>query len=96
MEETEGVYEASPEELRELTTLLVGEAGMAPIALGVLQVNLLVCYVEVSTDDHGLHLVKPYEIGTEGVLPRHAVVEAPEVVLGVRYVHRDEVVVLVL
>ena len=53
-------------------------------------------YIEVAADDDGFLRIQPLEVRAEGVLPRHAVVEATEVVLRIRRVHRDEVEVGIL
>ena len=90
VEGAEGVDEAAAEQLAELRALLVGEAGIAAVGLRVFQVYLLVGHVEVAAEDDGFLTVEVHEVGTEVVVPRHAVVEALEAVLRVGRVAVDE------
>lgn len=83
VEVAEGVGEACGEQLAELLPLLVGEARVAPVGLGVLQVNLLVGHVHVAADDDGLPRVEFLQIAAELVFPLHAVVQPPQFVLRV-------------
>ena len=94
VEVTERVGETCVEQLLELGTLLVGEACVLAVALRVLQVDFLMGDVHVAADDDGLAGVEPQEIVAEGVLPRHAVVQATEAVLRIGRVdgHEEEVV----
>ena len=77
----ESVDEACIQKLLQLAALFVSEARIAAVGLGVLQVDLLVRYIEVAADDDRLLRIQPLEVRAEGILPRHAVVEATEVVL---------------
>ena len=90
VEVAEGIDEACIQKLLQLAALFVSEACIAAVGLGVLQVNLLVRYIEVAADDDGLLRIQPLEVRAEGVFPGHAVVEATEVVLRIRCVDRNE------
>ena len=92
----ESVDEACIQKLLQLAALFVSEARIAAVGLGVLQVDLLVRYIEIPADDDGLLRIQPLEVRAEGVFPRHAVVEATEVILRIRRVHCDEVEVGIL
>ena len=90
IEPAEAVGKASLQKLGELGPLLIGEAGVAHIGLGVFQVDLLVGHVHIAADDHGLLGVQPLQVGAEIVLPLHAVVDALELVLGVGRIDRHQ------
>ena len=60
------------------------------VRLGILEVYLLVCHVQVSADDDGLPCVELLEVCAEVVLPRHAVVQSAQLVLRVGGVDRHE------
>ena len=79
----EGVGKAGGLELAHLFALLVGEAGVAAVALGVLEVDFFLGHVHVAADDHGLLLVQVKEVGAQGVFPLHAEVDSAELFLGV-------------
>ena len=58
----EGVDEACIQKLLQLAALFVSEACIAAVGLRVLQVDLLVRYIEVATDDDGLLRIQPLEV----------------------------------
>ena len=95
VEKAEAVGKARGQQLGKLPALLIGEARVAHVLLGVFQVDLLVGHVHVPADDHGFALVQFAEIGPEVVLPAHAVVDALEPVLGVGGIDADQVKVRV-
>ena len=88
------VHEPGRQQLGHLRPLLVGEAGVHPVRLGVLQVDFLVRHVHVAADDDGLLLVQRLQETAEVVLPRHAVVQPPQPVLTVRRIDIHQVEVL--
>ena len=96
VEVAEGVREAGGEQLRHLAALLVGEAGVEVVGLGVFEVYLLVRDVHVPADDDGLLAVQRHQVRAEGVLPLHAVGKPLQLVLGVRRVDAHEVELLEL
>lgn len=89
----ERIEEARSEELREFAALFISKAGIVMIRLRVLEVDFRMGDIEVAADDDGLFRVESREIGTEGVLPLHAVGEALETALGIRRVDRHEIAV---
>ena len=95
MLEAPGIGEAGGQQLGELAPLLVGEAGVAPVGLGVFQVDLLMGHVQVPAVDHGLDRVELLHVFAQGVLPAHAEVDPLEPVLGVRGVAGEQVEILV-
>ncbi len=100
MQQAERVGEARIQKLGELPALLVGKARGPAVGTGILQVDLLMGHVEIATHHHGLRLarfaarqdtrLKPLAEVAEGVVPFHAVVDAGQLVLGVRRVHVHE------
>ena len=57
MERAVGIAEATRKQIAELLALLVGKAGIMTIGLGVLDVDFLVGYIQVATEDDGFLLV---------------------------------------
>ena len=90
----EGVDESAGQQVAEGLALFVGKAGIHPVALGVLQVYLLVGHIQVATKDDGLLAVQSLQIAAEGVFPRQAVLQPLQSVLRVGRVaaHQEEVV----
>ena len=90
MQVAEGVHEARFQQARHLLPLLVGEAGVLPVRLRVLQVDLLMRHVQVPAEHHGLLRVQFRQPAAEVVLPPHPVVQPFQAVLGVGHVGVDE------
>ena len=90
VEEAEAVRKAAAEQRGELLALLIGKAGIAAVALGVLQVYLLVRHIHIATDYDGFLLVQCQQIAAEGILPRHAEVQAPQLFLRVGRIDGDQ------
>ena len=57
IEGAEGVNEATSQEVAELLALFVGKTGIHAVALGILEVYLLMRNVQVATQDDGLLFV---------------------------------------
>lgn len=72
----EAIGKASGQELAETLALFGSEACVLPIAFRVLQVNLLVGNIEVTTQHQGLATVQVAQVCSEVYIPRFAVVEA--------------------
>ena len=87
----EGVNESAAEQGGELLALFVGESCIAAVALGVLQVDFLMCHVHVAAHDDGLLGVELLQVGLEIVFPPHAVVEPSESVLGVGCIYAYQI-----
>lgn len=87
---TEGVDKASLQQLPEARTFLWGKACILLIALGVLEVNLLVRYVEVPTQDEGLAGSQAFEVRTEGHIPALAVFQTHQPPSGIGDIGCDQ------
>ena len=87
---SERIRKATGQQVAELLALLVGKAGIHAVALGVLQVDLLVGHVQVATEDHGFLGVEALQVTAEGILPRHAILQALQSVLRVRRITADK------
>ena len=96
IEQSEGVGKAALEQDAELCTLLVGEACVHSVGLGVLEIDLGVRDVKISTHHHRLAPVKSHKVLPEGILPLHSVIEPRKLVLGVGGIHRHDKAVLKL
>ena len=79
----EAVGKPGRQQLGHLGPLLVGKACAHPVGLCVLDVHFGVGYVQVAAQDHRLFRVQPQQVGAEGVLPGHAVVQPLQPVLAV-------------
>ena len=88
--EAETVGKSRCEQLAELGAFLVGKASVVAVGLGILDVDLLMSHIEVAAEDDGLLGVEALKVGTEGILPRHAVVEALQTVLRVGRIAADQ------
>ena len=76
--------------------LLVGEAGVHAVSLGVFQVDLLMGHVQIAAVDHRLFGVQLHKVLPDIVLPFHAVVKAGQLILGVGSIAAHQIEVLVL
>ena len=83
MQPAEGVRKARIQQLGHLAALLIGEARIHAVGLGVLEVDLLMGHVQIAAQQHGLDLIELLQIRPEVVLPLHAVVQSLQAVLGV-------------
>ena len=83
VEMAEGVYKARFQHMGHFGTLLVGEACIFPVGLGILQINLFVGHIQISTVDDGFFLIKALYIVEKIILPFHAVIQSGKAVLGV-------------
>ena len=72
----EGVGKAGGQQGGHLFPLLVAEAGVVPVGLGIFQVHLLMGHVQVAAVHHGLFPVQLQKIRPQIVLPLHPVIEA--------------------
>ena len=91
MHEAESICETTSEQASHLLSLLVGEPGVAAVALRILDVDLLVRHVHVAADDHWLSLVQIVQIGLEVTLPLHAIFQAAQAVLAVRRIDANQI-----
>ena len=89
--ETEAVSKASSEQFAELGTFLISKASIMTVGLGILDINLFMSHIQVTTKDNGFLLIETLEIGTEGIFPRHAIIETFQAILRIRCVTADEV-----
>ena len=75
MQQAEGVGETAVEQHRHLLALLIGEARVVAVGLGIFDIDLLVCHVHIATDDDRFLIVECQKEVPEVVLPLHAVVK---------------------
>ena len=76
MQVAEGVHKAGVQVFGKALPFLVGEAGVAPVGLGIFQVDLLMGHVQVPTGDDGLGLCQIGQMGAEGFIPLQAEINA--------------------
>ena len=96
IEDPEGVGKAGGKKLGHLSPLLVGEAGVAPVRLVVLEVDFLVGDVHIAADNDGLFLIEGAKVLSKAVFPVHSVVKALKVPPGVGGIYVNEVKIRVL
>ena len=87
----ERIRKACGEQFGHLAALLVGEACVLAVGLGVLEVNFLMRDIHIAAHDDRLLRIQLYQILAEGILPRHAVIQALEFILRVGRIHGNEV-----
>ena len=87
----EGVCESVFEPICELSPFLVGESGVHTVGLGILEVNLLMRHVEVTTYDDRLFGVESLYICEEVILPPHSIFKSLETVLGIRHIYAHKI-----
>ena len=71
------------EQCLEASALLICKPRVLPIGLRILQINLLMCHIHISTHHHGLLLVQLHYIVHKISLPCHAVVQPFQSFLGI-------------
>lgn len=91
IEDTEGISEARRKEFAEFSAFLIRESCFADIGFGVLEINLLFCYIQVAAQDHRFYGIKLNHISAQSILKFHAVVDAGKSFLGIRGVAGDEI-----
>ena len=91
---TESVDKTAVEEFCEFTALFIGETRIAPVGLGVLEVDLLVGHVHVAAYNNRLAAVETAHIVTENRLPLHTVVEACKLCLSVGGIDSHQIIVI--
>lgn len=74
VELAEAVDEPGRQQLAEALSLLGGEACIFLVPLGVFQVNLQVCDVEIAAQYQGLLHVKLAQVGLEVYVPGFAII----------------------
>ena len=90
-EDSEGVDETGIDEVLEALALLVGEALLAAVGLGVGEIQLGMRDIQVAAEDHGLLLLQQLAVGKEGRVPvLVAQCQPAEVFLGIGGIHRDD------
>ena len=90
----EGIGKAAGEQLGHLGPLLVGEARVHAVGLGVFQVDLLMGHVQVAAVDHRLLAVQLQQVRPDIVLPLHAVVQPGQLILGVGGIAAHQIKIL--
>lgn len=96
MKIAEAIGEACRQKLGHLAALLIGEACVADIRLGVFDIYFVVRDVEVTRVNYRLFLIEGAEICAHIILKFHTVIYALEAVLGVGNISRYEVKLLEL
>ena len=81
--ETESVRKTGFQKFSEAVTLLIGETGIAPVAGGILQINLVVGHVQIAADNHGFGLIQKTESFPESLVPFQPVIDSGQFLLGV-------------
>ena len=83
MQHAEAVGKACVQQFGHFAALLIGKACAHVVGLVVLDVDLPVGHVQIAAQDHRLFRIQRQQVGPEGVLPLHAVVQPLQAVLAV-------------
>ncbi|MNV47235.1 hypothetical protein D3C71_1390950 [compost metagenome] len=85
----ECIDETGFQQLGHFAPLLIREARIAHICLGVLQIDFTMRHIEIPAYDYGLVPVELLEIFPEPVLPLHPVSQPRKIAARVRSIHID-------
>ena len=96
MEKAERVGKSTLEHHSEFFALLVRKSSVTTVGFRIFQVDFLMRHVQVAAEHHGLSGIEVEDVAAEGVVPRHAIVQAPQFVLRVGGVDGDEIKVVKL
>ena len=77
----EGVGKAVGQQMTELGALLVGKARIMTVGLGILDIDLLMGHIQVTTETDGFPDIQSLEVGQKSILPRHAIIETFQTIL---------------
>ena len=83
VQQAEAVGKACVQQFGHLAALLIGKACTHVVGLVVFDVDLPVGHVQIAAQDHRLLRVQRQQVGPEGILPLHAVVQPLQAVLAV-------------
>ena len=83
MQHTEAVGKAGIQQLGHFSAFLIGKACAHAVGLCIFDVDLRMGHVQVPAQDHRLFRIQRQQVGAEGVLPFHAVVQTLQPVLTV-------------
>lgn len=71
----EGINKAHLLEVIHTGPLLIREARIFPVRLGIFQIDFLMGYIQVSAENHRLFLFQLLQVGTKIRLPFHSVIQ---------------------
>ena len=91
----EAVRKAAAEQHSEGFPFFVGESGIAPVGGRILQVDFLVCHIQIAADDDGFAFVQFVQISPEGRIPFHPVVKPCKSTLGGGCVAGDQIEIII-
>ena len=74
IEVAESIRKTCIQQVRELRPLLISETRIMTIRLGILDVNLLMRHIQVTTKDHRFLGIQTLQISPEVILPRHTII----------------------
>ena len=92
VQHTEAVGKAGIQQLGHFSAFLIGKACAHAVGLCIFDVDLRMGHVQVPAQDHRLFRIQRQQVGAEGVLPFHAVVQTlqPVLTVGGVAVHQPE------
>ena len=96
VQHTEAVGKAGIQQLGHFSAFLIGEACAHAVGLCIFDVDLRMGHIQVPAQDHRLFRIQRQQIGAEGVLPFHAVVQTLQPVLTVGGIAAHQIEVRVL
>ena len=91
VQHTEAVGKAGIQQLGHFSAFLIGKACAHAVGLCIFDVDLPVSHIQVTAQDHWLLCIQPQQIGTESILPCHAVIQTLQAVLTVGGVAVDQI-----
>ena len=90
VQHAEAVGKACVQQFGHFAALLIGKARAHVVGLVVLDIDLLMGNIQVAAQDHRLFCVQCQQVGAEGILPLHAVVQTLQPILTVGGIAVDQ------
>jgi two-component system response regulator YesN len=92
---TEGINKAALQQLCHLIPFIDGKARILGIRFGILEVNFLMCHIQIPAYHHRLLLIQIKKELSEILLPFHAVIQSCQLSLGIRGVYGNQIEILI-
>mgnify|MGYP006924823979 CR=1 FL=1 len=76
----------------ELCTLFISETCIFPIRFRILQIYLLMCYIQITTHNYRFFLFQFLQISTEIIIPFHSIIQPSQFFLRIRSINSYQII----